>query len=87
MCRRARKYAVASSHVENVCPSALTSLSPATSPAAAAGLPFSTVLSVSVGPLGTPWMPTNSMRMTAAAAKFMSGPAAMVTFRFQIAFL
>ena len=32
-------------------------------------------------------MPTNRTMITAAATKFMSGPAAMVTLRFQTAFL
>ncbi len=61
-------------------------VSPATRPALAAGASLTTSSSVSVA-VATPWMPTKRTRMTAAAAKFISGPAAMVMLRFQIAFL
>ena len=84
--RPARKYADAWSQLVHFAPSAPISVSPATRPAVAAGAPLTTSSSVSDA-LGTPWMPMNSTRMTAAARKFMNGPAAIVTLRFQIAFL
>ena len=78
----ARKYADAWSQVVHVWPSAPTSVSPATRPAVDAGVPLTTSSSVRVA-LGTPEMATNSSTITAAARKFMNGPAAMVTLRFQ----